>query len=327
MQFTIGIQITEGCTFKCGHCGTFSSPRALPTCSASELSTWIEQISSLDPRAHVGFTGGEPFLAESTLLHGVQCARDYSLNYGVITNGFWGERSEDRTETLKKIRDAKSLSLSYDVFHQRFIDNKVVKKIFHEALEAGLDALVHYTTIKGDVETRLLQEWGFDSKELKSRMTFSGLMPIGRGVQLVERSPELFPLCDNLQQPCNSLSVPVIRANGDVYACCGGSFYLGSDNPLYLGSMKSLSLKKMITKKDSNPIIQALRTIGPGPLLAKARIQLNAKEINQSIYSMSPCGCCRLLFHNKDTLKKTSDIVNKMAAKVKLLKGLYHGEI
>ena len=157
MEFTIGIQLTEKCILSCAHCGTYSSPQSTATCSKKNLQKWIEEIADIAPASHIGFTGGEPLQAEELLRHGIETVNGCGLKYGVITNGYWAKSKKKRKRILDSLKDCKNLSISTDRFHQEIITTNVIVALFHDALELGINVLLHFTLLRNDNKEEILQ--------------------------------------------------------------------------------------------------------------------------------------------------------------------------
>ena len=133
-----GLMLTYRCTAACRFCYYYCCRQAGGLMSVdTAIRAWegLVRIAGDDARIHI--TGGEPFLYFDRLAEILQQARRQGLNGMdlVETNACW---DGNETETKEKLRLLDSLGLSrlkisWDPFHEEFVDIESVRKLYQIA--------------------------------------------------------------------------------------------------------------------------------------------------------------------------------------------------
>ena len=319
----VGVQLTESCNAACAHCCTTSSPKSKNTFEWKKLKDVLDSIHEMRQDALVCFTGGEVFYERDLLFQAIEYVRKLGLRYSLTTNGYWGENLEEREEILNQVIDCTAIGFSSDVYHDVFISRQTVRATLDSALDKGIYSIIRYTLRADENELDVRQSFGLDKPESQENIRFNRLMALGRGVKLEEK---FFPEYER-GQPCMAASVPTIRANGDVLACCGESFYLDKPNPLNLGTFGTQSIKEILALRDSNLSLKAVRTVGPIEFLEMTEDKKIPMMDHDLVLRKSPCGACKLLFGSVERINSTNEAAEKYRNKINTLSALYYGEV
>lgn len=110
--------LTYGCTYECDHCFVWSGPRRTATFTLAHLENVLGQAHALGGVKWIYFEGGEPFLYDVPLRHGIRRAAQLGFRVGVVSNAYWATAPEDAEAWLCEIAGrVEDLSLSCDAYH------------------------------------------------------------------------------------------------------------------------------------------------------------------------------------------------------------------
>nr|MBC8378531.1 radical SAM protein [Planctomycetota bacterium] len=133
-----GLMLTYRCSAACRFCYYYCAPQAggLMTTDTA-INAWEGLIRLAGQNAKVHITGGEPFLYFDRLVEILQQAHRLGLGPvdTVETNASWGEHSSQITDKLRQL-DALGLNrlkISWDPFHEEFIDIQSVRDLLSAA--------------------------------------------------------------------------------------------------------------------------------------------------------------------------------------------------
>lgn len=111
------ILLTYQCPFECDHCFVWGSPFQTGTLTLAQLREVFAQAKQAGVRS-IYFEGGEPFLYYSTLVRGVQAAREMGFSVGIVSNAYWATGREDAEAALAPLAgQIEDLTVSSDLFH------------------------------------------------------------------------------------------------------------------------------------------------------------------------------------------------------------------
>jgi len=318
----MGFQLTEACNACCRHCCTSSSPRKRTICNPEDIIRWIFDLAALCPDAEISFTGGEVFVVREILWRAIQAARDAGLRYTISTNGYWASDVSERRRILTELQDCSLLGFSLSLFHKPFVDPSIVVQALRQAVDLGIPSLIRYVKTLGEDEAEIIREMGVAGTRYASHVRFGQVMSIGRAdSRLHEQAFPVFPL----DEPCIPASAPTIRYDGTVFACCGEAFYIEGNNPLRLGDLYMTSLADILSMRDDNVVLHAIRTIGPRRLVEMCGFSdLQDRDV---IRSKSPCGSCRVLFDSEKRSSAAGHVAAMNSAKITALRAAYYGEL
>jgi pyruvate-formate lyase-activating enzyme len=314
------IELTRSCDLECLHCSTRSSPKVKSSLDPAVLRGVLQQISEVAPGGVVGLTGGEVFHVRDLLYEAIAMIRELGLRYAVITNGSWATDAAERRRVLVSILDATLLELSSDVYHAAVVPKHVIGQAFREALALGICAQIRYTYTSAESFSDVCDEMGLATEEERSLVQFNPVHPIGRGARL--HPAELPPR--PAAEPCLAASRITVHSSGRIYGCCGESAYVPGDHDLSYGDAGSVRLTEIIRGRDHDPVLQAIRTIGPQRLL-----QISAashRRAGDEQRADSPCGACRILLRTENAAPVRAAAAN-IERRTRMLRAAFYGEV
>ncbi len=319
----IGLHLTERCNIACSHCGTSSSPHAAGAFSTEMLTKAIGEIAALPDAPMVAFTGGEVFAAPRLFEAGLALVRKNGLAYGITTNGTWARNVERRKKVFDQlIPDCSSIGFSLDKYHIKYVDPHVVVDAYKEAHDRGMSAAIRYTIAAGEIKDEILSQLGLKGSSYEHGVHFNGVMAVGRA-QTDLPDDDFFRF--ERYAPCTAVTVPTIRPNGDVFACCGESFYIEEEsNPLFLGSILRERLGSLLSQSASCSILRAIRTIGPIAVIHESGLISGYEEDRRA---WSPCGSCRLLFSNRERIETAHTWTRSQDDRTRVLDAMIYGNV
>ena len=133
-----GLMLTYKCSAACRFCYYYCAPQAkglMPTETA--IAAWQSLTRIAGEHAKVHITGGEPFLYFDRMLEILQQAKKQGLRQvqSIETNGSWATNEKDITDKLKQLDQCglDRLKISWDAFHEEFVDIQHVKRLISVA--------------------------------------------------------------------------------------------------------------------------------------------------------------------------------------------------
>jgi organic radical activating enzyme len=261
--------------------------------SLEDAREWIRQIASY--RNHyvyvVSLTGGEPFSNLKLLRRVVEFAAEYKLYVSVVTNGFWATKRETAKQLLQSLSEICFLSISTDIYHQRYVPFEHVKNAIWASQECGIPYYISIVTENESdpdyqrVKSELLELTA--PERIRTGITF----PVGRASQITSQLKYRVSDCPP-KEACQAASSPCIFPDGRVYGCIGPLIGLQHEHPLLLGSLHDSSLADILDRSETNVVLHALRLWGPNRLIALLR----EAGLNQHLPIMyvegSVCNAC-----------------------------------
>jgi MoaA/NifB/PqqE/SkfB family radical SAM enzyme len=115
----IHILLTYACTRECDHCFLFGSPKAPGKFSIEQIGKILVEAKKIGTVEIIFFEGGEPFLEYSTMIDGINLARNMGFEVGIVTNGYWARDENTAINLLQPVKEMGivDLSISDDDFH------------------------------------------------------------------------------------------------------------------------------------------------------------------------------------------------------------------
>ena len=111
------ILLTYQCTYECGHCFVWCSPRQRGVLSIEQVQAILEQAREAGVES-VYFEGGEPFLYYAVLAKAVHLAAGMGFSVGIVSNAYWATSVGDAVEWLQPfVGRIADLTISSDLFH------------------------------------------------------------------------------------------------------------------------------------------------------------------------------------------------------------------
>jgi MoaA/NifB/PqqE/SkfB family radical SAM enzyme len=262
------ILLTYQCTYECGHCFVWGSPKQCGTFTLEQLDRVLRQAREAGVKS-VYFEGGEPFLFYAVLAKGVHSAAEMGFQVGIVSNAYWANSVADAIQNLQP-------------FAGRLHDLTVSSDLYHcdECLgERPQNALVAAKWL--NIPTGMIS---IDQPEAVGE---SSVMYRGRASQLVMRAGlqpwEDFMACphENLREPGRIHVDPM----GNLHICQG----------LVIGNLFQKSLKQICHEYDAagHPICGPLLSGGPAALVREYHLP------HDSHYA----DACHLCYETRTTLR------------------------
>ena len=121
---SLGLILTNKCNAVCDHCCFSCSPAETKVLPSSFVFSCIKDSKNIPEITQIGFSGGEPFLIYDNVLEYVSLLQETGRGAAVTTNCQWATSYDIAYEKLKSLKVAGliGLGISYDEFHQKFVD-------------------------------------------------------------------------------------------------------------------------------------------------------------------------------------------------------------
>ena len=289
----VGLLLTYHCQASCAHCILRAGPDRHEEVKLEDARRWIGEIASYRNRYVyvLSLTGGEPFSNLKLLRAVMEVAAENKLYVSVVTNGFWATRREKAKQLLQSLPEICFLSISTDLYHQKFVPFENVQNAIWAARECGTPFYVTVITDnKADpdylrVNDELLKLTG--PENIRTGITF----PVGRAADI--KADLQYSLSNEpCQEVCQAASSPCIFPDGRVYGCIGPLFELQEEQPLFLGNLRESSVAEVFDRSETNVILHALRLWGPARFLSWLKEAGLGGHVPTVFVSGSICQAC-----------------------------------
>jgi hypothetical protein len=200
------------------------------------------------------------------------------------------------------------LSISADVYHQKTIPLESVKNAARAADELGRFFTIAVCTHSKDDPEYLAMLDEVRALAPEDRIRTSTTLPVGRAGKTRRRS-DYHTAPDPPAGACSMASWPVVFPDGGVVACIGPLLTLPRTHPMYLGDLHREPLADVLDRAETNPVLHAIRSWGPGKLVAFLK-EHGASELLPSEYICDcPCDVCYKLLSDQRIVKALAGIV------------------
>jgi MoaA/NifB/PqqE/SkfB family radical SAM enzyme len=292
----VGLLLTYHCQASCAHCILRAGPDRHEEVSLEDARNWIHQIAAYrNGYVYVlSLTGGEPFSNLKLLRAVMEIAAEKKLYISVVTNGFWATERDKAKQLLQSLPEICFLSISTDLYHQKFVPFENVKNVIWAANECDIPYYVSVVTEnKADPEyqqlhTELLKI--VDPENIRTGITF----PVGRAADIKD-DLQYSLSSEPCPEVCQAAASPCIFPDGRVYGCIGPLFTLQEQQPLYLGNLREHSVAEIFDRSETNAILHALRLWGPARLLSLLREGGMSDHLPTVFVSGSNCQACHTI--------------------------------
>jgi MoaA/NifB/PqqE/SkfB family radical SAM enzyme len=289
----VGLLLTFHCQASCAHCILRAGPDRHEEANLEDARNWIRQIASY--RNHyvcvLSLTGGEPFSNLKLLRKVMEFATECKLYVSVVTNGFWATKRETAKQLLQSLPEICFLSISTDVYHQKYVPFEHVKNAIWATQECEIPyyvSIVTENTSDADyqrVNSEILELTA--PENIRTGITF----PVGRASQMT--SQLRYSLSDEPpKEACQAASSPCIFPDGRVYGCIGPLIGLQHEHPLLLGNLRETSLAEILDRSETNVVLHALRLWGPNRLISLLREAGLGQRLPIKYVEGSVCNAC-----------------------------------
>ena len=289
----VGLLLTYHCQASCAHCILRAGPDRHEEVNPEDARRWIRQIASYRDRyvCVLSLTGGEPFSNLKLLRAVMECAAEVGLSISVVTNGFWATKRDRAKQLLESLPEICFLSVSTDLYHQKFVPFDNVRNAIWAARECGIP---YYVTVitenRADPEFQRVNDALLEVTEpdkIRSGITF----PVGRAADM--RADLHYRMgSEPCREVCQAASSPCIFPDGRVYGCIGPLFELQEEQPLFLGNLRDNSVAEIFDRAETNVILHALRLWGPARFLPWLRDANLGAHLPTTFISGSVCQVC-----------------------------------
>jgi hypothetical protein len=290
---TLHLAYSLSCNLSCGHCIFRSGPDVRPTMGIRRAESFVEEAARAGFR-RIAFTGGEPFLFAGELRCLILHAAENGMRSAVLTNAAWASSRGQTTACLSRLREEglESITVSTDRYHLLAVPFEKVRLVLDAAEKIGLRAYVKIARLRHDpIADGLLRAL----QGRKARPVVQEISPLGRAANL-RPAVKLRPVSCFQGPGCSS--PPLLLPNGDLLTCCNlpARDMRHADFPLVLGNLEEEPLPVLVARRTSDPLLAALRSDGPGALLA--RLALNEPPVGgeDPAFYHSRCDLCFHLF-------------------------------
>ncbi len=140
--------MTYHCQASCARCILRAGPNRHEEVSIEDARDWIRQIAAYrNGYVYVlSLTGGEPFSNLKLLRAVMEFAAENKFYISVVTNGFWATEKDRAKQLLQSLPEICFLSISTDLYHQKFVPFENVKNAMWAAQECNIPFYVSVTT-------------------------------------------------------------------------------------------------------------------------------------------------------------------------------------
>ena len=260
---------------------------------------WIREVASYrDHYVYVlSLTGGEPFSNLNLLRAVMELAAENALYVSVVTNGFWGASREGARQLLRSLPQICFLSISTDIYHQKYVPFERVQNAIWATRECGIPYYVSIVTDTEDdagfqrVRSEILKST--EPENIRTGITF----PVGRASGI--KTQLRYTLSDEPpKEACQAASSPCIFPDGRVYGCIGPLIDLRHEHPLLLGNLRETPMHQILDRAETSVVLHALRIWGPKRLISMLKEAGLGRHLPVEFIMGSICNACFSLLSN-----------------------------
>lgn len=270
--------LTYKCDSECDHCFLWCGPEAKGTMSIRQVEEILRQARAIQTVNDIYFEGGEPFLFYPVLARGVELARAYGYDVGIVTNAYWATDRDDAVFWLRQLAKMgiADLSISTDEFHGDVESQKNARRAGNAAKSLGIPVAI--------LGIRGIDRYGRASlNDGMGNLYFRGRAASNLASKVKKRSWELFAECP--EKPPNIERVH-IDCYGNVQFCQG----------ITIGNIRRKPLKRIMEDlvPESHPIIGPLIRGGPAALAKEHHVRPSRRYADE----------CHLCYETRRALRR-----------------------
>ncbi|MGH2588629.1 MAG: radical SAM/SPASM domain-containing protein [Dehalococcoidia bacterium] len=292
MQFNhIILQITDTCPLQCAYCCVESGPWRTTSMAYEDAVSYLRQAKEMNPDAYLSFTGGEPFSRWTLHRDIARYAHDLGMWHTTITSAVWCKSPDFARERLAELQryGLRTLSISYDSFHEPWVTPEKVQNCIVAAADLGLDVTVAGSMTKESKGAReLLGSWLDQYQDV--RVANGPVQPTGRGA-LIPLESLLVEDWGEANLACPVVADLMIQTDGTVYPCCSTG---GDYDYLRLGNARETPLAEIRARLDASTWYRIITKHGFLALEAIVRRYEPDTEFPRS--HIGVCNLCSLVF-------------------------------
>ena len=310
---SFAIHLTYTCPLTCKHCCFSSSPTVKDRLSPDQI---LALIQSLEGRGIdlLAFTGGEPFLFGQRLVDFVREGKRYANAVRVVTSAYWANSDEAAQRKIVPLAAAglDQISISWDDYHEEFVDFQNVKRAFACAKQHGIQPAIAMMQSPRSRRTAARVKSELDglasSRDIvvESTLNYTGRAERELKGSGVKASQHLGP-CPYV------LTGPTASAKGKLLACCG---VIPETPDLVLS--ESLEPKRVWSAVDealNSPLLRWIHLRGPYAVMEYISNKYGI-AIPPPNKVGGNCEACKLLFTTESIRSKIPEAVSEMEHKI-----------
>ncbi len=307
----LNFRITYNCNVQCRHCYNNSGPE-----SDRFLINRDKAFDAISNMSHVGIKrigieGGEPFLYPGFLMDMIQKARRSGIErIGINTNGFWARTPGKTSKVLNNLEKAGFMNgpgngsdfikLSSGVYHQEFIDFKVVinlARIYFEKFHRPLIIDYEFPNDSPDIKKFLIGRLKHHNLAENVKIEYRLVEGVGRGKQVCTDEA----LIKNVEEkPCRNINQISVEPDGTAKPCCGLNAFIKGIN---IGNINKDSLKTIIKNMQNSPILQ---------FMSKKSFAKISNSCGKTLKPEGYRGICELCEHLLGDIGNNASIIDKL---------------
>ncbi len=280
------------CNIRCALC---VAAEETPTIQKMELAKAKEIIRdmALAGVTGVSFTAGEPFIFYDDLLELVGLCREKNMYTRIVTNSFWAKTPERTEQLLGKLKECglSQLRLSYSRWHQQHVPRHNVLHAAQGCMQAGIDYFVSFVTDFSE-EDDANEDY---LREHKLKFFPEPVIYAGRADTFARKT-----LFTDYQENRCAMN-PYLAPDLSMYACCDAGSHFNATNFFLLGNLQDHSLDELLSKSETNPLYNCIRSQGITAIASFAGMKA------RDIVTYRKCELCKRLFDSPETLKFFQD--------------------
>lgn len=269
IQFnSLVIESTSQCNAKCDMCYQAAGPKGSDLIGRHDLDvgTVLGILDQADPawfrerRFHLA--GGEAWLRADQCRSLFESARERGFKtVSSTTNGFWARTRETATELvgLAKASGLTDLELSWDYWHQPYIDPSRVNNALHACKVHGVSSNLRILTTRDHGLHEALAALEPEAVNVATRVSSGPVFPTGRAADLLDRST--IYSSGSLEDSCHTTLNLTVNASGNVYPCCAGS---DQTEALSFGNVRDDRLDEIVERMQHSLMLRTLVFNGAG---------------------------------------------------------------
>ena len=304
---SLGMLLTLRCNARCSHCCFECGPRRTETMPANVALRAVRGAARAGLRGVI-VTGGEPFLEYDLLRTVVTEAGRLNLGSRVVTNAFWATSADRARALLEPLRTAglRTLTVSSDDMHERFVPRARVQTAARVGLEMGLRVIVSSAAVSGNPHALAAAIQERLQLGVHPMLWLKGgfVSPNGRAARALA-PPSLDPLdalatARRLDAPCPFVvTEPVLTPCGALAACCSPATATrtGFRREFLVGNLAETPFSRLQRRLELDPVFLFLMLRGPFALYRVAAAAGVAPPPDTPI--VTQCDLCAALLHDR----------------------------
>jgi hypothetical protein len=281
--------------------------------NTEEIKDVIDRLD-VDTIRMVAFTGGEPMLLGDKLLYLIQSAKRRGFVTRLVTSAYFGKHVSNANAKVEKLKSAglDEISISWDDFHEEFVDFSAIHNVYWAAKRRGITAAVNIVqTAQSKWTAAVVREaLGLDASS-DDTITESPINLTGRA-ETELKDTGLRP--ERTVGPCPYVVTgPTLSAKNKLLACCG----VIQDTPQLVldENFRPENLESALEKSRYSPLLMWLYLRGPYAIMEyiskKSGVHVPSKE-----EVGGNCEACRRLFHDEQFSREVDAAVQDKAAEI-----------